>query len=212
MNQSLILERIAEGVSFDNYAVEENFLSIEESLEIRRVLEKYYQAGDLKKAGIGSASEQHVNKNIRGDNIRWIDPATALPPTQVFINRIRELMLFMNRTCYLGLKDVEMHYTVYPKGTLYQRHLDQFKHNDHRRLTFICYLNHGWVPADGGCLRIYLPGPDGKETVKDITPTAGKLVCFRSDLLEHEVLLSHRERYSLTGWMLDQLVGLTFLK
>jgi SM-20-related protein len=35
-------------------------------------------------------------------------------------------------------------------------------------------------------------------------PEAGRLVCFRSDLIEHEVLPATRERYSLTGWALDR--------
>jgi SM-20-related protein len=45
--------------------------------------------------------------------------------------------------------------------------------------------------------------PDG---ALDILPQAGKLVCFRSDQIEHEVLPATRPRMSITGWMLDQLV------
>jgi len=36
------------------------------------------------------------------------------------------------------------------------------------------------------------------------------MVCFRSDLLEHEVLPTKKERKSLTGWMRDQLLNVPF--
>ena len=88
--------------------------------------------------------------------------------------------------------------TIYPIGSFYKRHLDQFKKDDHRKLSVICYLNENWREDEGGQLRVYFPA----ET-KDFFPTAGRLVCFRSDLLEHEVLPATRERLSLTGWLLD---------
>ena len=65
----------------------------------------------------------------------------------------------------------------------------------------ICYLNPDWKPEEGGQLRMYL-----EEAQLDTLPLAGRLVCFRSDQIEHEVLPATRERLSLTGWMLDQLV------
>jgi SM-20-related protein len=207
-----VFEKIAENLSTQNFAVEELFLNSEESRQIRDFLQQSYNDGQLKKAGIGTSGNFQLQHDVRGDHIQWIDSQKAPEATQIIIQRVQGLMTFINRACFLGLKDIEMHYTVYPRGTQYQRHLDQFKQNDHRRLTFICYLNPDWVPADGGCLRIYLPKDGAEETFLDVTPTAGKLVCFRSDILEHEVLLSYNERYSVTGWMLDQLAGLTFLK
>jgi SM-20-related protein len=119
-------------------------------------------------------------------------------------------MQYLNRTCYLGLKDFEAHYAVYPPETFYKRHLDQFKYNDHRKITFITYLNENWKTTDGGEICLYLPGANGEETVKFL-PEAGRFLLFRSDLLEHEVKITQRERYSITGWMLDQLHDLTFL-
>ena len=88
----------------------------------------------------------------------------------------------------------------------YRRHLDQFKKDDHRKLSVICYLNEGWKEEHGGQLRIYrTDGP------LDILPVAGRLVCFRSDQLEHEVLPATRERLSLTGWILDQYADVKHL-
>jgi SM-20-related protein len=115
-------------------------------------------------------------------------------------------MQYINQTLFLSLKDYEIHMTVYPVGSYYKRHLDQFKKDDHRRLSVICYLNEDWRDEHGGQLRIYLPGGP-----IDILPISGRIVCFRSDQLEHEVLPATRERFSLTGWMLDQYADLKHL-
>lgn len=99
---------------------------------------------------------------------------------------------------FLSLKDFEIHMTVYPVGAFYKRHLDQFKKEGHRKISVICYLNEEWKEEHGGQLRMYVP-----EGSLDVLPVSGRLVCFRSDLLEHEVLSATRQRMSLTGWMLD---------
>ena len=204
-------DKLADSLSEKGYGIIDHFLSQEEFLEIREVAENHKEEGNFKKAGIGTAQDFQIDKQIRGDYIRWINPEKAAEATQVYVQRMRELMQYINRTCFLSLKDVEMHYTVYPIGTVYKRHLDQFRHDDHRRLSVICYLNQQWLPEHGGQLRLYLPQEGGAEEIVDIVPTGGKLACFRSDLIEHEVLAASRERYSLTGWMLDQYLELTFL-
>lgn len=204
-------DQLAEGLSEKGYGVINHFLSQEEFRQIWEVADMHKEEGNFKKAGIGTNQDFQVNRQIRGDYIRWIDPAKAAAATRVYVQRMQELMQYINRTCFLSLKDVEMHYTVYPTGTVYKRHLDQFRHDDHRRLSVICYLNEDWLPEHGGQLRLYLPRADKTEEIVDILPTGGKLACFRSDLIEHEVLPATRERYSLTGWMLDQYQNLTFL-
>lgn len=204
-------DALADSLSEKGYGTIDHFLSTEEFIQIKEVADSHKEEGNFKKAGIGTASDFQIDKQIRGDFIRWIDPEKAASATQIYLGRMRELMQYINRTCFLSLKDVELHYTVYPVGTVYKRHLDQFRHDDHRRLSVICYLNEGWQPEHGGQLRLYLPQAEGSEETVDILPTGAKLACFRSDLIEHEVLPATRERYSLTGWMLDQYHQLTFL-
>ena len=204
-------DKLADDLSEKGYGTIDHFLSQEEFTSIREVADNHREDGNFKKAGIGTNQAYQIDKQIRGDYIRWIDPTKAATATQVYVQRMRELMQYINRTCFLSLKDVEMHYTVYPVGTVYKRHLDQFRHDDHRRLSVICYLNDAWLPEHGGQLRMYKPQKGGHEEIIDILPTGGKLACFRSDLIEHEVLPATRERYSLTGWMLDQYQELTFL-
>ena len=160
----------------------------------------------LRKAGIGKQQQHQINESIRGDHIQWLDKNTAEPELRSYMRRVESLMQQLNRALFLSLKDFEIHVTVYPVGTFYKRHLDQFKKDDHRRLSIICYLNEEWDESHGGHLRIYLP-----EGPRDILPEAGRLVCFRSDQLEHEVLPATRERRSLTGWILDQHAGLRHL-
>lgn len=204
-------ERVAIEVAENGYAIWDTFLTGAEVLDILEVLNTRLDDGEFKKAGVGSGNDYKQLHGIRGDYIRWIEPKAALPPTQVFLHRVTELMQTFNRICYLGLKDFETHFTYYPAGSRYAKHVDQFKADDHRRISFVCYLNLDWQPGDGGELRIYGHDADGNETYTDVQPLAGRLACFRADTVEHEVLLAHKTRYSLTGWMLDQYVELAFL-
>lgn len=199
-------DRIADDIAEQGFTIVDNFLSDKETEELLKLDEFREGLLHMKKAGIGSQSDFRINESIRGDYIRWIDKATAPPQVKVYIDRITELMKFINRTLFLSLKDVELHLTMYPAGAYYKRHLDQFKPGDHRKLSVICYLNKNWTADLGGQLRMYLKG--GTE---DVLPVAGRLICFRSDMIEHEVLPSKKERLSVTGWMLDQEVDLKHL-
>jgi SM-20-related protein len=210
-NNIASFEGLVNQMATQDFGCIENFLSEQEVGVIRQLMEDDYAHNRLKKAGIGQGEDHQVNRQIRGDYIRWIDPQKARPPVKALLVRVFDLMHYINRTCYLSLKDLETHFAVYPEGTFYRRHLDQFRADDHRKLSFICYLNPEWQPEAGGQLRLYLPLTSGGEEVVDIAPTAGKLVCFKSDVLEHEVLPTRQERWSITGWMLTQPLSLTFL-
>lgn len=194
---------IADGLADHGYAVVPGFLSPSEVRDIVNLNEFKDHAGSFKKAGIGKNQQKQINEAIRGDYIRWIEKTTAPPELSVYLDRLQELMAFLNRTLFLSLKDFEIHMTVYPTGTFYKRHIDQFRKDDHRILSVICYLNDNWRDEDGGQLRLFLDNGH-----HDILPTAGTLVCFRSDQIEHEVLRANRTRLSLTGWILDRPVDI----
>lgn len=200
------LKRLVDGLADEGYAIIDNFLNEKEVDSILNLDDFKNALLQFKKAGIGKSEERQINESIRGDFIKWIDPTVAPVPVQVYAEKMKSLISFVNRTLFLSLKDFEIHMTVYPIGSLYKRHLDQFKKDDHRRLSVICYLNKDWKEEHGGQLRIYF-----ENGFKDVLPTAGRLVCFRSDLLEHEVLPATRERLSLTGWLLDQVSDLRHL-
>ncbi len=195
-----VFDAIADGLAEEGYAVCDHFLN---AGEVRAIL----QSGDFnegilrfKKAGIGKNQNSQINEAIRGDYIQWLDRNTASEPVKVYLDRLNALREFLNQALFLSLKDQEVHLTVYPVGTFYKRHLDQFKKDDHRKLSVICYLNEDWTEENGGQIRLHLPSGE-----KDIFPFAGRLVCMRSDQIEHEVVVANRERLSITGWVLDEV-------
>ncbi|HRJ29364.1 MAG TPA: 2OG-Fe(II) oxygenase [Cyclobacteriaceae bacterium] len=198
-------EVIADGLAEQGYAVVDQFLSQHEVEAILQVKE-FNDNRLFKKAGIGNSQSVQIQEGIRGDYIQWLDKSTAKTPIKVYLDKLDALTRFLNQALFLSLKDFEVHIARYPVGTFYKRHLDQFKQDDHRKLSVICYLNTNWKEEHGGQLRMYLP-----EGPKDIYPLAGRLVCFRSDQLEHEVLPAIRERVSITGWMLDKIGELKHL-
>jgi SM-20-related protein len=201
-----IFDSVADDLANQGYAIVDNFLSDKETEQLIQLDE--FQDGllHMRKAGIGQQADFRINESVRGDYIRWIDKAAAVPPVKIYIDRVANMMQFINRSLFLSLKDIELHMTVYPAGAYYKRHLDQFKPGDHRKLSVICYLNKDWTDDLGGQLRMYLDSG-----TKDVLPLAGRMVCFRSDAIEHEVLPSKKERLSLTGWMLDQEADLKHL-
>jgi len=199
-------EFIADGLAQQGYAVIDQFLSHDEVKEIL-ISENFRDGMDkFQKAGIGKKNGHQINEAIRGDMIQWLDRTSADAAVKVYLDRLQEMISYLNQALYLSLKDYEVHMTIYPPGTFYKRHLDQFKSDDHRRLSVICYLNDKWQNENGGELRMYVDG-----RAEDVLPIAGRLVCFRSDQIEHEVLPANRERMSLTGWILDQLAELRHL-
>src|SRR5688572_7144622 len=199
-------DTVADGLADHGYAVIDQFLSQPE-VDALLQLDEFRSGGSgFKKAGIGNSKSLQIQEAIRGDYIQWLDKKNSPPAVQTYLNRLEELVTFLNQALFLSLKDVEVHMTVYPAGSFYKRHLDQFKQDDHRKLSVICYLNNDWKEEHGGQLRMYL-----KDNALDFLPLSGRLVCFRSDLIEHEVLPSTRERLSITGWILDQLADLRHL-
>lgn len=199
-------ESIADGLANDGYAVSDQFLSQSEVDAILKLKDFRDGAPGFRKAGIGKSQDLQINESIRGDYIQWIDKSSASTEKLVYLKRLQDLIQYLNQALFLSLKDYEVHMTIYPVGTYYKRHLDQFRKDDHRRLSVICYLNNDWTEGDGGQLRMYV-----NDAVINILPVAGRLVCFRSDQIEHEVLPATRERMSLTGWILDQVSDLRHL-
>jgi SM-20-related protein len=113
----------------------------------------------------------------------------------LYIDKLWPIIDLFNQRFFLGIARNEHHLAVYPPGTHYEKHVDTFKNSDSRVVSTVLYLNRNWKAADGGELVLY---PERGNAVT-IEPTAGRLVLFES-ILPHEVLLSHSNRYSITGW------------
>lgn len=197
----LIFEPIIDGILTDGYGIADNFLTADEVTALAKRLRDRRAAGQFRAAGIGN-QQIVVENTIRGDEILWLDDATATTEETTFLQRIGAFVQYVNQTCYLSLRDYEFHYALYPPGTFYKRHLDQFRSDSRRKLSVICYLNADWQETDGGQLALYVPNSDEKtERQISISPIGGRLVCFESGQLEHEVLSATRERLSVTGWL-----------
>lgn len=172
-----------------------DFMSIQEINELRsQILELKAQA-KFRAATLGAGKQ--LNSEVRSDQIFWIDETlkASLPALEIYFSQLEELRLFLNERFFLGLRELESHFSIYSAGTFYQRHLDNSKSINRRKLSLVCYLNSAWEPSHGGELRIYGEGQN-----IDVAPIAGKLVGFLSSTIEHEVLLSRQERLSLTSW------------
>lgn len=150
-------------------------------------------------AGVGQGPAFSIQPALRNDHVRWLDPTESHNAFTDYFSRMEALRSMVNRNLYLGLFDYEAHLAVYPPGSFYRKHLDQFKGIGLRTLTSTLYLNADWKIADGGQLRLYLNG-DSNDKHIDILPEGGTLVCFLSADFHHEVLPAQRQRLSLTGW------------
>lgn len=200
-------EQIVESILADGYGVLDNFLSPALVDILAQQLRQRRMQGQFRTAGIGN-QQVVVETKIRGDEIMWLDEASVTTDEVSFLSAIDEFRQYVNQTCFLGLRESEFHYALYPPGTFYKRHLDQFRSGSRlgegqRKLSVICYLNTDWHEADGGQLAIFLPDDQNKDSERTVTvtPVGGRLVCFESGRLEHEVRPATRERLSLTGWL-----------
>jgi len=194
-------------LAHSDFTVIEKFISTETSSKLRSLLIEEIQKDNLRQAGIGTLSSFQKDRSIRGDQIQWLNANDARDGVQHYFKQIQLLIKILKETCFLPIRDCELHLAHYPVGTHYARHLDQFNHRSSRIISIVTYLNENWQSGDGGEIALY---PQNKEAVI-IPPKSGTTVIFRSEILEHEVLVTHTDRYSVTGWLLNQPKGTGFL-
>ncbi len=176
--------------------IAENFLSEPLAWHLKENLTSLYTNKQLQSAGTGKKAHIEPTDLIRGDRIYWLDRTHNNIHENNFFNLIDTFVAHLNATCYTGIHSYEFHYTLYEKGSFYKKHLDQFHHNDSRQYSMIMYLNDNWKKKDGGELCIH-----HGDRLQNISPTNGKSVFFKSNELEHEVLLTNKSRMSITGWL-----------
>jgi SM-20-related protein len=163
---------------------------------LKENLATLYNEKQMKMAGTGK-NETHVYDALfRKDIIYWLDRKHRNKYENLFFDQIDAFIIFLNETCYTGITGYEFHYTLYEQGSYYKKHRDQFRENDSRKYSMILYLNTDWTENDGGELCIH-----HENAVENISPLNGKAVFFKSSELEHEVLVTHKPRMSITGWL-----------
>ena len=176
--------------------VSNDFLPFDLAAQLKLNLETLYQQKALKAAGIGNDRLLNRDEKIRRDKIFWLDKKDKNLHEENFFSIIDAFVLYLNSTCFTGIKSYEFHYALYEKGAFYKKHLDQFKTDNGRAFSMIIYLNEGWKVEDGGELKIYQT-----TEIQLIAPENQKCVFFKSNELEHEVLLTNVSRMSITGWL-----------
>lgn len=161
-----------------------------------------FQEGEFRKASIGKGLEKQRITELRSDQVKWLDSEKATEAQAAYWTFVSSLRVYLSEFFRIHLERTELHLAVYPKGSFYTKHIDQFQGYGNRVFSIILYLNTHWIKGDGGELRVY-----DKESIIDIEPKGNRLVVFRSDLVEHEVLPTVKPRVSVTGWMRrDKLV------
>ncbi len=175
---------------------------------LREDLERLQTDAALGEAAVGRLGTHLRRSDVRGDRTCWLDDPRCGKVAADYLSALTRIRAAIDRRLFLGLVEFEAHYAAYPSGAGYARHRDRFRDSDARVVSWVSYLNAEWTAADGGALRLYLPNGDSSshdgsnddaiETI-ELAPVGGS-VCFLSEL-EHEVLVAHRERYSIAGWM-----------
>ena len=176
--------------------ISEHFLSDELANHLKENLLSLNHNNLLLTAGTGNAEKLTHNTLVRSDVIYWLDKKNNNPHENAFFVQIEAFIDYLNTSCYAGITGYEFHYTLYEAGSFYSKHIDQFKDNSSRQFSMISYLNNNWSAKDGGELLIHQTNNNQK-----ISPTQGKTVFFKSNELEHEVLVTQERRMSVTGWL-----------
>ncbi len=179
----------------DKVGIADGFLSKTLAANLKSNLQQLYSNNQLTAAGTGNLQVDH-DKKFRGDVIHWLGRENENEHENAFFDLMDRFIAYLNETCYTGINGYEFHYTLYPVGSFYKRHLDQFRNNDSRKYSMIMYLNDDWQLQDGGELCIY-----HSSSLQNIAPENGKSVFFKSSELEHEVLVTNKPRMSITGWL-----------
>lgn len=204
-----MLELMIDSLASQAYCVIDDFLPADLTAALRTIALERQQQGQMHQAGTSQSAI--TNRNVRGDQIAWLENDDGHPAIQDYLARLQQVQQAANRHLMMGLDQFETHFAIYPAGSAgYATHIDQFRrHREQampgaRTLTSIIYLNDAWPKNAGGALRLYLDVHDEKPAADarhlDIAPLGGRLVLFLAARFWHEVLPATLPRVSVTGW------------
>jgi len=186
-------QQISTQINEKGWAVIDDYLPTRTIQALKEESQQLCKDNAFKPAGINNGV---IDYKQRMDQISWLNPESCYPIQSEVMQMFERLRYHLNRENYLGLSDLELHASIYPRHGYFKKHFDNFHSSSKRVLTVILYLNQQWIPSDEGHLRIYLKN----DMSMDLAPTGGRLVAFLSNTFEHEVLPTNAERFSLTGW------------
>jgi SM-20-related protein len=167
---------------------------LEPLYEYCRVLD---ESNALKEAAIGKGELKRNAPSIRSDQIAWFDDFDS-ETGKVLFDVYDELMNILRCEFFLPVKRFECHFAKYETGAKYLKHVDRHTQLPGRLITCVLYLSQ--CSKKSGNLKVYLPNGD----IQTVAPAPGTLVVFNSEL-EHEVTPALTDRWSVAGWVRDDL-------
>jgi SM-20-related protein len=191
------LDFIAQQLTQQSIAVVDDAFDSDMLTSLREEAMNDYMEGEFHAARIGKGIEKQRIQEVRSDRVKWHERSQASEALERYWSWIDTLRMHLSEYFRVHMERTEMHFAVYPKGAFYAPHYDQFRETSNRVFSVILYLNPSWQAGDGGELRVIRD--DG--STEEFAPLHGRLICFRSDVVLHEVLETSVPRISLTGWM-----------
>ena len=77
---------------------------------------------EFNSAAVGRNNLQIQDKTIRSDKTNWITGQTQTEKD--LLNWFEKLKKYLNKNLYLGLNNIECHFSIYEPGDFYQKHVD----------------------------------------------------------------------------------------
>ena len=163
--------------------------------------------GQLRVAGMGGALRWE-QRGSRGDRMVWIPNGARNTAARGGLRALLDGFEALRAQLASSLPELGLTQRTSVQiacyrggGERYVRHFDAIRgrddHGEQRRVTALYYTSHAWFAAHGGALRLFAPGGEAVE----LAPLLDRLVLFRSEIVEHEVLAAHAPRYAVTCWM-----------
>lgn len=116
-----MLDNIANELNYNGFCVVVNALCKKVVSKLQEITYKR-ECWMWQHAGIGRHGRRSVNKAIRSDLVCWIDGADGAEES--YLTYMDNLRLGINESLFLGLFTYESHYSKYPIGSFYEKHLD----------------------------------------------------------------------------------------
>jgi len=189
-----ISDNVFRDLKTKGFSAIESFLDEDFANELLKEVKSLHKNNLMRQAHIGSYKNRHINKDIRGDKIYWLDGKSKIQ--REYFNFLQNYIKRLNREFFLGINGFEVHYAVYEEGSFYKKHFDNFKGKNNRIVTILFYLNKDYKKEDGGELIIY---KDNKEY--EILPKFRTMATFITKDILHEVKTANKKRYSLVAWL-----------
>lgn len=169
-------------------------------LKLQKSAQLKFESKKFKQASVTHSLKPQPT--IRNDQIFWLDRnSDQINPSLnevdlLAMHQLDNLVSALKNYFRISLTEYECHYAVYEAQHYYKKHIDATLENNKRIFSFVIFLNPQWITENGG----QLVGYNQNQKIFEISPIAGQMVLFKSDL-EHEVLKTLKTRYSLTGWI-----------